>query len=138
ASKARPPAPAHCAPATPRTSSCSSPLTSELTGMTDILDAGESLLIFPEGTGGPGDQVATFQAGLYRLAKHAPKVPVVPVTLKNLSRILPKGETIPVPHLSQVIVHKPLFVGIDEPQDDFLSRARNILANELIAEGDSQ
>src|SRR5699024_10722627 len=85
-----------------------------------------------------GDQVATFQAGLYRLAKHAPKVPVVPVTLKNLSRILPKGETIPVPHLSQVIVHKPLFVGIDEPQDDVLSRAPNILANELIAAGDSQ
>ena len=123
---------------TRRTSSGSSPHTSQLTGMTDILDAGESLLIFPEGTRGPGDQVATFQAGLYRLAKHAPKVPVVPVTLKNLSRILPKGETIPVPHLSQVIVHKPLFVGIDEPQDDFLSRARNILANELIAEGDSQ
>src|SRR5699024_7557725 len=95
-------------------------------------------LIFPEGTRGPGDQVATFQAGLYRLAKHAPKVPVVPVTLKNLSRILPKGETIPVPHLSQVIVHKPLSVGIDEPQDDFLSRARNILSNELIAEADSQ
>src|SRR5699024_8945070 len=58
---------------TRRTSSGSSPHTSQLTGMTDILDAGESLLIFPEGTRGPGDQVATFQAGLYRLAKHAPK-----------------------------------------------------------------
>src|SRR5699024_12757562 len=47
---------------TRRTSSGSSPHTSQLTGMTDILDAGESLLIFPEGTRGPGDQVATFQA----------------------------------------------------------------------------
>lgn len=120
------------------TRSGSSPQASQLTGMTDILDAGESLLIFPEGTRGPGDQVATFQAGLYKLAKHAPDVPVVPVTLKNLSRILPKGETIPVPHLSQVVIHKPLFVGAAEPQEEFLTRAREILANELTAEGDSK
>lgn len=114
-----------------QTDSGSSPKTSQLTGMTDILEAGDSLIIFPEGTRGPGDQVATFQAGLYRLAKHAPRVPVVPVTLKNLSRILPKGEAIPVPRLSQVIVHQPLFVDDDESQKDFLTRARQVLADEL-------
>lgn len=123
-----------------QTDSGTSPNTSQLTGMTEILDAGDSLIIFPEGTRGPGDQVATFQAGLYRLAKHAPEVPVVPVTLKNLGRMLPKGEVIPVPHLSQVIVHKPLFVDEDETQQDFLARAREVLANELNsqAEGDAQ
>lgn len=123
---------------TRQTDSGSSPKTSQLTGMTDILDAGDSLIIFPEGTRGPGDQVATFQAGLYRLAQHAPEVPVVPVTLKNLSRILPKGETIPVPRLSQVIVHQPLFVGDDEPQDDFLSRARGVLADELATDAQGE
>lgn len=117
-----------------QTDSGSSPKTSQLTGMTDILDAGDSLIIFPEGTRGPEDQVATFQAGLYRLAKHAPEVPVVPVTLKNLGRMLPKGEMIPVPRLSQVIVHQPLFVGDDETQEDFLARARDVLAAELRSE----
>ncbi|WP_022869819.1 lysophospholipid acyltransferase family protein [Yaniella halotolerans] len=123
---------------TRQTDSGSSPKTSQLTGMTDILDAGDSLIIFPEGTRGPGDQVATFQAGLYRLAQHAPEVPVVPVTLKNLSRILPKGETIPVPRLSQVIVHQPLFVDDDESQEHFLSRARGVLADELATDAQGE
>lgn len=123
---------------TRQTDSGSSPKTSQLTGMTDILDAGDSLIIFPEGTRGPGDQVATFQAGLYRLAQHAPEVPVVPVTLKNLSRILPKGETIPVPRLSQVIVHQPLFVGDNESQEHFLSRARGVLADELATDAQGE
>lgn len=124
---------------TRQTDSGSSPKTSQLTGMTDILDNGDSLIIFPEGTRGPSDQVATFQAGLYKLAQHAPKVPVVPVTLKNLGRMLPKGELIPVPHLSQVIVHDPLFIGEAESRDEFLTRAREVLANELHveAEGDT-
>lgn len=136
--KDRPHTPAAARPSR-QTDAGSSPKTSQLTGMTDILDAGESLIIFPEGTRGPGDQVATFQAGLYRLAKHAPEVPVVPVTLKNLNRILPKGEAIPVPRLSQVIVHQPLFVGDNESQEDFLSRARGVLAAQLATdtEGDN-
>ncbi|GAA2036002.1 lysophospholipid acyltransferase family protein [Yaniella flava] len=125
-----------------QTDSGSSPKTSQLTGMTEILDAGDSLIIFPEGTRGPGDEVATFQAGLYRLACHAPDVPVVPVTLKNLGRMLPKGEIIPVPHLSQVVVHKPLHVEPTESQEDFLTRARAVLVHELQSkpqtEGDTE
>lgn len=124
--------------ATRQTDSGSSPRSSQLTGMTEILDAGDSLIIFPEGTRGPEDQVAAFQAGLYRLAKHAPDVPVVPVTLKNLGRMLPKGESIPVPRLSQVVVHTPLFVGDNETQEAFLTRARAVLVDELqAAEGET-
>lgn len=122
-----------------QTDSGSSPKTTQLTGMTDILDTGDSLIIFPEGTRGPGDEVAAFQAGLYRLAKHAPHIPVVPVTLKNLGRMLPKGEMIPVPRLSQVVVHHPLFVRNEESQEAFLARARRVLADELgtTTEGDT-
>ena len=57
---------------TTQTDSGSSPQRGQLAGMTDILDAGDSLIIFPEGTRGPADQVAKFHAGLYRLARHAP------------------------------------------------------------------
>lgn len=116
---------------TRRTNSGSSPRQGQLAGMTQILEEGDSLIIFPEGTRGPADQVAKFHAGLYRLARHAPHVPVVPVTLKNLGRVLPKGEFIPVPHLSKVIVHHPIYLHDGETQDDFLTRARAILANEL-------
>ncbi len=128
--------------ATLKTDSGSSPKQGQLAGMTKILDDGDSLIIFPEGTRGPADQVATFHAGLYRLAQHAPHVPTVPVTLKNLGRVLPKGEFIPVPHLSTVIVHAPIYLQDREAQEAFLSRARAILAKELqagaSAEGDTE
>lgn len=116
---------------TVKTDSGSSPKQGQLAGMTQILDDGDSLIIFPEGTRGPGDHVATFHAGLYRLAKHAPHIPVVPVTLKNLGRVLPKGEVIPVPHLSTVVVHDPIFLSAGETQEEFLGRARQVIADEL-------
>lgn len=99
----------------------------QLSGMTAVLDAGDSLLIFPEGTRGDGETLAEFQAGLYRLAQHNPDIPVLPVRLGNLNRILPKGETIPVPHLSTVVFQEPLFVQATESQQEFLTRARAAL-----------
>lgn len=117
---------------TRKTTSGSSPRSSgQLEGMTKILDDGESLIIFPEGTRGPADEVAKFQAGLYRLAMHAPHIPVVPVTLKNVGRVLPKGEFIPVPHLSEITVHSPIFVAANEAQPEFLARARQVIVDEL-------
>lgn len=114
-----------------RTDSGSSPKSVQLAGMTEVLDEGDSLIIFPEGTRGPSDQVATFHAGLYRLARHAPHLPLVPVTLKNLGRVLPKGAILPRSQAAKVIVHEPIHLRNDETQEDFLDRARAIIATEL-------
>lgn len=103
----------------------------QLAGMTAVLDGGDSLIIFPEGTRGDGERVARFHGGLYRLALHDPSIPVIPVTLRDLGRILPKGEVIPVPHLPTVVVHAPLTVGPGESQEDFLNRARDVLDRSL-------
>ena len=99
----------------------------QLAGMTAVLDAGDSLIIFPEGTRGTGETLAPFQSGLYHLALHDPTVPVIPVTLGNLGRILPKGERVPVPHLSTVTFHPPVAVGPGETKAAFLERARRVL-----------
>lgn len=109
-----------------RTSGGASPA-GQLGGMTAVLDEGDSLLIFPEGTRGDGENLARFHAGLFLLARHAPHVPVVPVRLGNLNRVLPKGEAIPVPHLSTVRFQRPIFVAEDEAKEDFLDRARQAL-----------
>lgn len=103
----------------------------QLTGMTDVLDGGDSLIIFPEGTRGDGQRIADFHGGLYRLAVHDRGIPVIPVTLVNLGRILPKGESIPVPHLSTLEFGDPLSVGEGEDQADFLARARGVLVDTL-------
>ena len=64
------------------------------------IDRGRSLIVFPEGTRGLGDEVAPFKSGIYHLARQRPHVELVPAYLENLNRILPKGEVLPVPILS--------------------------------------
>jgi 1-acyl-sn-glycerol-3-phosphate acyltransferase len=92
--------------------------------MAAALDFGRSLIVFPEGTRGTGEEVAPFKTGLFHLAKARPSVELVPAYLENLNRILPKGEVVPVPLLSSATFGPPLTVGPDEPRDAFLHRAR--------------
>ena len=85
---------------------------------------GHSLIIFPEGTRGPGPEPAAFKSGLYHLAKHRPEIDLVPTLIDNMNRILPKGELLPVPLLGGVSFGAPLRVGEGEGKAEFLERAR--------------
>ena len=57
----------------------------------DVLEAGQSIIIFPEGTRGPERLPAPFKSGLYHLAQRFPDVELIPVYLDNLHRSMPKG-----------------------------------------------
>jgi 1-acyl-sn-glycerol-3-phosphate acyltransferase len=88
-----------------------------------LLEAGESLILFPEGTRGSG-AVGSFRSGLYRLARRFPDIELVPVYLENLHRILPKGSLLLVPLICSARFGAPIALRPDEPKADFLSRAR--------------
>lgn len=98
--------------------------------MTAALDEGDSLVIFPEGTRGDGERIADFHAGLARVAAARPGVPVIPVALANVGRILPKGSLVPVPVLVTATFLPALGRG-DEPEERFLARARQVLVDVL-------
>lgn len=104
-----------------------------LDAMTAVLDAGESLILYPEGTRGTGDAIQPFRAGLYHLARARPAVPLVPVYLGNLARILPKGASLPVPMQGQVVFGPELHVVDGETKQDFLDRGRTAVLS--LAEG---
>ena len=91
------------------------------------LDNGSSLIVFPEGTRGTGDEVQPFKSGLYHLAQMRPDIELVPVFLENIHRILPKGETIPVPLSGAVTFGPPLRLRPGETKAAFLARARHAL-----------
>ena len=93
--------------------------------MIGALDQGDSLIIFPEGTRGPGGDPMPFKSGLYRIASARPKVDLVPVWLENMNRILPKGQVLPVPMLGSVWIGAPLHLAPGEDKDVFLARARD-------------
>lgn len=83
-----------------------------------------SVIVFPEGTRGSGDEVAPFKSGLYHLCREKPGLELLPVYLDNMNRILPKGESLPVPMLSRVIFGRPMWLESDESKPAFLERAR--------------
>ena len=105
--------------------------------MAEALDAGDSLILFPEGTRNVGDvPLLPFRSGLHRLALARPGVDLVPVWIAHLNRVLPKGEVVPVPLLCTVSFGAPLHLEPGEAKAAFLERAREaLLALRGAAEG---
>jgi 1-acyl-sn-glycerol-3-phosphate acyltransferase len=98
--------------------------TDPLEPLRTALRAGDSLILFPEGTRGTSEVPARFKSGLHRLALEFPGVELVPVYLDNLHRALPKGSLLPVPMVCTVRFGAPLVRIADEARDAFLARAR--------------
>ena len=92
------------------------------------LDAGASLILFPEGTRNTTEApLLPFKSGLYRLARQRPEIELIPVWIDNLNRVLPKGEFVPVPLLCTVTFGAPVRVIDGEGSIPFRQRSRAAL-----------
>ncbi|MEM7227212.1 MAG: lysophospholipid acyltransferase family protein [Planctomycetota bacterium] len=98
-----------------------------LAPMLDCLEQGESIVIFPEGTRSADGDTGEFRPGLWHLAKRSEDVQFIPVWIENLSRVLPKGEFLPVPVLSAVTFGEPIHMQPNESREAFLHRTREAL-----------
>lgn len=113
------------------------PVGDPLQPLVDVLDRGESLLLFPEGTRGQGE-IGAFRSGLFHLVRRFPAAEPVPVYLENLHRILPKGSPLIVPLICTLRFGAPCPLLPGETKAAFLARARAALAGLALpaAEGD--
>jgi 1-acyl-sn-glycerol-3-phosphate acyltransferase len=68
-----------------------------LAPIVELLERGESLVFFPEGSRGEAGVVATFRPGVGLMAQALPGLLVVPVFISGPERIWPRGEVVPVP-----------------------------------------
>ncbi len=76
--------------------------------MLDALAAGDSLILFPEGTRrSTAEEVGRFKAGVAHLVEKRADLSVVPCYLVNMGRSLPKGALFPVPFFCEVHIGPP-------------------------------
>ena len=96
--------------------------------MREVLESGTSLIVFPEGSRQEGNLPGPFKSGLFHLAEVCPHVPLIPVHLENLNRMLPRGTFIPVPLISRITIGEPLpYKALHGKKDEFLKLAREAL-----------
>jgi 1-acyl-sn-glycerol-3-phosphate acyltransferase len=88
------------------------------------IQAGHSLIIFPQGTRVAPGQDAAYRSGVYKLAAAFPDVPVIPLAL-NSGDYWPRHGFFKRPGEILLQVFPPLFVGAD--QADFMRRLKSLL-----------
>lgn len=84
------------------------------------LDAGDIVIVFPEGSRGAPERLSMFQKGVGFLAKSRPGVPVIPLFMHGLGKALPKDSFILVPFNCDVVVGEPFYW--DDDMDAFMDR----------------
>ncbi len=77
--------------------------------MIDAIDRNYSLILFPEGTRGEAGKMQKFKKGIGLVIAERPHIPFVPVYLKGMGKLLPKGEAVLVPFDNYVRFGAPVY-----------------------------
>ena len=73
----------------------------------EVTGSGMSILLFPEGVRSPTGQIKPFRGGIGMIASRL-DLPVVPVRLDNVDRLMPVGSSFVIPGRVRVTFGSPL------------------------------
>jgi 1-acyl-sn-glycerol-3-phosphate acyltransferase len=100
--------------------------------ISNVIDDGGIVLLFPEGTRGEPEKLDEFQSGVAHLAKLHPDVPVIPVFLHGLGKAMPKGDPLLVPFFCDMFVGEPIDSSLSKNEFmNLLNQRMDDLAGEL-------
>ena len=97
----------------------------------DVLNQGQALVLFPEGTRQEGDNVGPLLDGAMFLATRC-QVPVIPVGLGNTEKALRKGAKLPRPVKTSIVIGEPI---IPPPTNGRIPRSLVSEQTELLRSG---
>jgi len=96
--------------------------------MLEALDAGYSLILFPEGTRGEPEKMQAFKKGVGHILAQRPGVKYIPVFLKGMGKTMPKGDNVIVPYNSFLRFGKPTALNSTDVSSIMAQIERDILA----------
>ncbi len=93
--------------------------------MEEAIQAGDWLIIYPEGTRAYGETLGPFKPGVAHLVRRYPELPVIPVYIRNTARILPRGQMLLVPFFVDVAIGPPLTFAPGTSKEHILQTLRD-------------
>ena len=84
--------------------------------MSDVLDIGHSIIIYPEGTRGEPGVMQEFKKGIAMMVQRHPDIPVIPIFLDGLHRSMPKGVNLFLPSNSKLFIGEPINFSSNETE----------------------
>jgi len=85
------------------------------------LDAGYSLILFPEGTRGEPEKEQPLKKGIGIILSQRPDIKYVPAYMRGMGKAMPKGDSLIVPFNSQLLFGKPKLAR-NQKVDDILNQ----------------
>jgi 1-acyl-sn-glycerol-3-phosphate acyltransferase len=112
----------------PRKRDPDDPLNDPINIMLAELDAGGSLILFPEGTRGEPETLQRFKKGVGIVLSQRPGIPYIPVFMDGLGKAMPKGDNLILPHPGRLYFGAPTRVTSTDPDLITEQVERDVLA----------
>lgn len=90
----------------------------------NLINDKKIIVIYPEGTRGPGDKLLPFKSGAFKIAMRM-KVPIIPVGIKGANQVMPIGSFWPKQGQISISIGKPINQSLinDKRLDDVIAQS---------------
>lgn len=85
--------------------------------MNGLIRDGKSIILYPEGSRGEPGVMQKFKNGIGYVVDSNLGVPVIPVYMDGIGRILPKGKKLILPNITKIYFGKPLYFKNETPEE---------------------